>query len=134
MKNIVLCGSMAFIGKMRECAEILSGRGFVPILPDEDDWGLIGEDERNEYKKKVSRAYFDKIAHQSTWAILVVNEAKNGRDNYIGANTFAEIALAFYFGKKIYVLNGLYKPFADELLAWDAQMIFGDLEVMQTQC
>ena len=127
MKNIVLCGSMAFIGKMKECAKSLSENGFVPIVPDEDIGGLIGESEKNEYKRKVSRIHFDKIADRNTYAILVVNERKNDKDNYIGANTFAEIALAFYFGKKIYILNDLYEPYSDELLAWESQFLMGDV-------
>ena len=128
MKNIVLCGSMTFISKMKEIAKSLSENGFTPIIPDEDNWGILNESEKNEYKRKVSRAHFDKIACQDTYAILVINERKNNKDNYIGANTFAEIALAFYFGKKIYILYGLYEPYSDELLAWGALRLNGKLQ------
>jgi len=127
MKTIVLSGSMVFIDKMRELSEVLSDMGFVPIIPNEDNWSELNEDEINEYKAKMSRQYFDKIADKDTHSILVVNESKNNVDNYIGANTFAEIALAFYFGKKIYVLNDIYKPYADELLAWGSQVLNGDI-------
>ena len=77
MNNIVLCGSMVFIDKMKECAKSLSENGFAPIIPSEDNWGLISESERNEYKRRMSRNHFDKVADQNTYGILVVNESKN---------------------------------------------------------
>jgi len=121
---------MVFIEKMREYSEILHEMNFRPIIPSKDDWTEIREADINKYKAKVSRGHFDKVADKNTYAILVVNEPKNGLDNYIGANTFAEIALAFYFRKKIYLLNGIYKPYADELLAWDAHTLNGDISGM----
>jgi len=92
---------MTFIEKMKDFSPMLSEIGFVPIVPDESNSGEICDKDINEYKRKVSRDHFNKIADKNTHAILVVNESKNGEDNYIGANTFAEIALAFYFEKKM---------------------------------
>ena len=128
MKSIVLCGSMTFIGKMKSFSSILSEMGYVPIIPEEDSWHEIRDENINEYKSKVSRDHFSKIADKNTCAILVVNERKNGKDNYIGANTFAEIALAFYFEKEIYILNGIYPPYKDELLAWGSQTLNGNIQ------
>jgi len=132
MKNIVLCGSMTFVDEMQECAEVLRGMGFVPIVPIEDDWNNICETEINAYKAKVSRRHFDRIADVATWGILVVNKRKNNVDNYIGANSFAEIALAFYFGKRIFLLHDMYEPYVDELSAWGVEALGGDvLEIIQ---
>jgi len=128
MKNIVLCGSMTFIDKMKDVSVVLSEMGFVPILPEEGDWSEIKDDDVNEYKRKVSRGHFDKIADSTTQAIFVVNESKNGINNYIGANTFAEIALAFYIGKEIYILNGMYEPYKDELSAWGCRALDGNVQ------
>ena len=128
MKNIVLCGSMTFIEKMKDFSAILSKMGFAPIIPEEEKWSEMSDEKINEYKRKVSRDHFDKIADKNTYAILVVNESKNGKENYIGANTFAEIAMAFYFEKEIYVLNGMYYLYKDELLAWDVQMLNGNIQ------
>jgi len=128
MRNIVLCGSMTFIEKMKALSVTLSKMGFIPIIPEEDKWGEIKDEDINEYKRKVSRDHFNKIADKNTHAIFVVNESKNGKDNYIGANTFAEIALAFYFGKDIYILNDMYQPYKDELLAWGSQILNGNIE------
>jgi len=134
MMTIVLCGSMTFIERMREISETLSEMGFVPIIPEVGDWSEIKDEDVNEYKRKVSRDHFDKIADSATQAIFVVNESKNGKDksvidNYIGANTFAEIALAFYFRKQIYILNGMYEPYKDELLAWGCRALNGDIQL-----
>jgi len=130
MKNIVLCGSMNFIEKMKDISITLSAMGVVPIIPEEDKWNKIKAEDVNEYKSKVSRDHFDKIADENTQAILVVNESKNGINNYIGANTFAEIALAFYFEKEIYVLNEIYQPYRDELLAWGVQALGGNIQLV----
>ena len=62
--------------------------------------------DRNRYLRIAPdfiRMHFDKIANSD--AILVVNLEKNGIKNYIGGNTFAEIMLAFYLKKKIFLLN-----------------------------
>ena len=126
--NIVLCGSMTFIEKMKDLSATLSKMGFAPIIPDQDSWGDTSNEDINEYKRKVSRNHFDKIADKDTAAILVVNESKNDKDNYIGANTFAEIALAFYFAKEIYILNDIYQPYKDELLAWGSQVLNGSIQ------
>ena len=127
MKNIVLCGSMTFIENMKSLSVTLSEMGFVPIVPSEDSLKEAGHEGINEYKRRVSRDHFDKIADKSTYAILVVNESKGGKDDYIGANTFAEIALAFYFEKKIYILHGIYQPYEDELLAWGSRLLNGNV-------
>ncbi|MCL2407472.1 MAG: hypothetical protein FWC95_06030 [Defluviitaleaceae bacterium] len=125
MKRIVICGSMSAISKMKDVAKQLEIMDYTPILPDEGD---IPEGKFNEYKKDVSMKHFNAISHESTYAVLIVNEAKRGIDNYIGANSFAEIALAFYFGKKIFLLNDIYTPYADELAAWGAVTLNNDLQ------
>ena len=58
----------------------------------------------------------------------MVNEAKGGIKNYIGPNSFAEIAFGFYFHKQVYLLNDIYLPYQDELLGWDVIPLKGDLK------
>lgn len=130
MSKIVISGSMQFLQKMEKCKEPLKKKGFEIILPEEDDWSSIKPEEINEYKKFVSKKHFDAIADSNTSAILVVNEPKRGIPNYIGANTFAEIAIAFYFGKQVYLLNDIYEPYSDELLAWGAIPLEGNISAL----
>lgn len=40
-------------------------------------------------------------------AILVLNHAKNGIKGYIGTSSLMEIGVAYYLGKKIFLLNPL---------------------------
>jgi hypothetical protein len=49
------------------------------------------------------RKHFNKVADSD--AILVINLERHGIKNYIGGNTFAEIMVAFYLNKKIFLLN-----------------------------
>ena len=60
--------------------------------------------------------------------VLIVNETKDNIENYIGPNTFAEISCAFYFNKKIYLLNDYYVPYIDELVGWGTINLKGNLD------
>jgi len=128
MYKIVVCGSMSSIEKMKNIANQLDLMGYATILPNEDDWGSIPKEKISEYKGKVSMGHFSEIAKEDVCAILVVNEMKNGIDNYIGANSFAEIAIAFYFEKKIFLLHDIYDPFRDELLGWGVKSLNGEID------
>lgn len=121
--RIVLCGSQTFIPNFFELKDILSKKGNEIIIPREfiDDIS----------KKEASLLHFKEIENKITDALLIVNETKNGIDNYIGANTFAELALGFYKGKKIYLLNDIYEPFREELSAWEVVCLKGNLEGLE---
>lgn len=72
--------------------------------------------------------HFDEICKDEIDVLSAVNDTKNNIENYIGHNTFAEIAMAFYKQKKVYVLNDLYEPYLDELEGWGVIPLKGDLE------
>lgn len=93
--------------------------GFNVLLPVECMQGLD--------KIIASRAHLDRVIDSNNEAILIVNETKNGIENYIGANSFAEIAFGFYFKKKVYLLNDVYEPYKDELIGWGVIPLKGDL-------
>ena len=95
MKTIVICGSMKFKDKILEINDKLENLGFKTELPKECIEGIP--------KEKASRAHFKRIQNEDTDAIIVVNCDKNELKNYIGPNSFAEIAFAFYFNKKIFL-------------------------------
>src|SRR2546427_12420212 len=54
-------------------------------------------------KRRESRKHFHKIERSD--AILVLNYTVRGFPHYIGGSTFAEIAVAFSMGKKIFLVN-----------------------------
>ncbi len=119
MKRIALCGSMKTKDDLIKAGEELERRGIRVLLPIECLY--------NEPKIIASRAHFTRIIDEDTEAILVVNSPKNNIPNYIGANTFAEIAFAFYYHKKIYLLNDIYEPYKEELEGWGAISLHNNL-------
>jgi len=119
MKNIVLCGSMKVKDKIIECSKKLEEDGYNVLLPVECMQGID--------KIIASRAHLDRVIDPKNKIFLIVNETKNGIENYIGANSFAEIAFGFYFKKRVYLLNDIYEPYKDELIGWKVVPIKGDL-------
>ena len=118
--NVVLCGSMKFKTEIIKISDRLKALGFNVLLPEECM--------RGEAKLIASRAHFNRIADPNNGIVLVVNATKNGIPNYIGPNTFAEIALGFYYNKKVFLLNDIYQPYDDELLGWNVNCLKGNLE------
>ena len=119
MNNIVLCGSMKVKDKIIECSKELEKIGYHVELPIECMQGLD--------KIIASRAHLDRVIDSKNEIILIVNETKNGINNYIGPNSFAEIAFGFYFKKRVYLLNDIYEPYQDELIGWGIIPLKGDL-------
>ena len=77
MKNIVLCGSMKVKDKIIERAKELEEMGYNVLLPVECMQGLD--------KLIASRAHLDRVIDPNNEIILVINETKNGIENYVGA-------------------------------------------------
>lgn len=117
--NIVLCGSMKVKDKIIEISNELEKMGYNVLLPVECMQGLE--------KVIASRAHFDRISNPDNQAILIVNVTKNGIENYVGPNSFAEIAFGFYFNKKVFLLNDIYEPYKDEIIGWNIKCLNGDL-------
>lgn len=127
---IVICGSMSHYPMMLKIREALENRRFATIIPEDEsrlkDAGLTQEAYFN-FKKKVSEEYFRKIRQKKVYGILVVNCQKHGQENYIGPNTFAEIAIAVNAKKSVFLLNDFYDPVNDELIAWRVYPLKGNL-------
>lgn len=128
-KRVVVCGSMLFYNEMIACQKKLLALGVDAIIPKDEDFlpNNISEEEFRNFKKKVSSAYLKKIREKETGAILVYNAPKNGKQNYIGANTFVEIAMAFVWNRKIYLYNDIYEQYEDELMAWECICLNGNM-------
>ena len=122
MKRIVLCGSRKFKDNIIELEKNLRNNGYEVIVPKEF---LVPMP-----KKEHSMLHFSEIANERTACILVVNEDKGDIKNYIGPNSFAEIAMAFYHGKKVFLKNDIYEPYQDELVGWEVIPLKGDLKKM----
>ena len=115
----------------------LKERGFtvrvpvsVAIMKKKNDFevshfkGVVSYKDRGRFIRK----NFRDIA--SSDAILVINNTKKGIVGYIGTNVLMEIAMAFYFKKKIYIWNHYPSnaSFVEELACFGAVVINQDLD------
>lgn len=123
MKRIVLCGSRTFKDYIINIGRKLEQEGFEVVIPKEFFTPMP--------KREHSMLHFSEIQNERTDYVLIINEEKNGKKNYIGANSFAEIAMGFYFGKKVFLKNDIYEPYADELIGWGVIPLKGHLENME---
>ncbi len=128
-QRIVICGSMSFYGDMLDIQNSFKGNGIPSIVPEAEDQYTAGlsEDDFAAFKRRVSFQYLKKIRALETVAILAVNRDKHGIPDYIGPNTFAEIAIAFAQQKKLFLLQGVPNDYVDELQAWGIISLDGSL-------
>ncbi|MEK7669022.1 MAG: hypothetical protein AAB350_00305 [Patescibacteria group bacterium] len=130
--KITICGSIKFFDEMVGFQKQLKANGhevFMPIkVVGVDYWSEDGKS-RIEAKKGLGlvNEHLNKI--EKSDAILVANYTKGDIKNYIGANTFIEMAFAHHNGNKIFILNPLpnQKYINDELVSFDGIVLNGDL-------
>jgi len=133
--RIALTASMVFSKELVAAAEALQKQGHEIVLPADAEayasWKkpmeAAAEGTVNKLHGDLIRGYFDEIKNCD--AVLVLNYTKNGVGNYIGGNTFLEMAFAHVLNKKLFVLNPLPElSYSDELRALQPLTILdGDL-------
>lgn len=92
---------------MVDIAKMLSEHGVNVIIPEAES-SLIHQlslFDFEEFKRNVSFAYLRKIRDPKTYAVLAINLDQHKILNYIGPNTFAELAVAFAQSKKCIYFN-----------------------------
>ena len=132
--RIAICSRLSFAKEMIETKKKLEAMGHTPLVSNftEDFIGVSDEqkqamNQQSFREKDVIREFYKKI--QTCDAILVLNYAKKGIENYIGGNTLMEIGFAHVHYKKIFLMNPipeipLYKA---EIEGVDPTIIHGDL-------
>lgn len=133
--TIAICGSLTFHNEMRDAEKALAALGhtvFVPKSLSLIESGSFRKPETvvermaAEAKYDFIREHFRKI--ESAEAVLVVNPPHKGIPGYIGGNTFLEMGVAFFLGKKIYVLNPLPRmDYELELVSMHPIVLKGDI-------
>lgn len=134
--KITLCGSIKFFNEMESLKiqlETFKHEVYLPLkISGVDYWSEDGAG-RVHAKTELDliRKHLDKIKKSD--AILVVNITKGDITNYIGANTFVEMAFAQYENKKIFILNPLpdQKYINDELLSFGTICINNELTLIK---
>lgn len=129
-RHVVLIGSMGVYHQVLEIAQNLASIGIRAIVPDAEDDTVqqLSLFDFEQFKRRVSLAHLRRIRDPRTYCVLAVNPDRHGIINYIGPNTFAEIAVAFAQSKKIYLLQGMPEAYMDELSAWRSINLRGNLQ------
>lgn len=116
--TIAICASMRFLKEMAEAEKKLQKMGFQVLVPE----GLILHRQKSWSPPKTAKGRIDgKIKHDfirkhfqiiiDSDAILVLNYTKDGVKNYIGPNSFLEMGIAYFLGKKIFLINPIPKTY-----------------------
>ena len=120
--KITIVGNMTFLKKFEEAKNFLEQRGHEVIVPEKDP---MPEPIPPSHKKRAMEKFNENLKKSD--AILVMNYTKDGKENYIGANSLMEIGMAFILQKKIFALNSFPEFCKDELKAIEVQVLNGDL-------
>jgi len=136
--KITICGSMKFFQEMRVVKKKLENLGHTVLVPKDLDiennipveaQQHLSTDELIAAKIEYDfiRDHFKKINEAD--AILVLNYEKKGIPNYIGGNTFLEMGLAFWLGKKIFLLHPVpdSMEYMTEMHAMQPVVLHGDI-------
>lgn len=122
---------MQFDPNMTELAEELTRRGYEVDKPNVVEGHVYADnlDANAELKRGFIDEHFAKM--NTSEAILVVNETKNGVEHYIGGNTLMEIAYAYSQGLDIFLLNPVPElPYADEIRGVHPIILGGSLDAL----
>jgi hypothetical protein len=119
---------MSFHPEMLTFRERLEQAGIPSLAPDDDEHMFGSGTISAAMKRKASFAHIRRIKDPRTFGICVLNYDKYGVASYIGANSFAEIAVATTASKRVFLVNGIPDAYKDELLAWGVTPLFGRLQ------
>lgn len=143
-REVVICSSAAFYRQVIEVEKELKKLGFKVAMPltanimkKKNDFNVdhykTWYKNPNDYKRKtfLTKHHFKKVIKGDV--ILVLNYEKNGIAGYIGGAVLAEMMMALYFGKKIYVLNPIPESvsYKEELYATMPIVLNGDLSLIK---
>ncbi len=130
---ITICGSSTFAEEMGKAAELLEGKGHVVYVPEPlvtEAWYQenYGREHFLEMKPVFIKRHFDKIENSD--GILIMNMEKKGIKGYLGSNTLMELAVAYFLGKKIFLLHPVHDdhPHFEEIAALGSTVLHGNLD------
>ncbi len=109
-------------GRKLYFGEYIEANGRIDAFPASHEiWNL---------KESAIRDHYEKI----DWAdaILVVNHEKRGVPGYVGGNTLIEMGVAFFQGKKIFLLNPVSGTlsYKQEIMGMKPEILNGDLSLV----
>jgi len=136
--KITICGSQTFCNEMEAAEKYLIEKGFQVFSPElfkTEEWFQEnhGRAELLRMKPIWTQGQFKKI--QDSEAILIMNHEKKGIKGYFGSNTLMELSVAFFLGKKIFLLNPIDEnhPHFEELSGMELVVLAGDLDNLEKE-
>jgi len=134
--KITICGSQTFCKEMEETQKYLMKKDFQVFAPElfvTEEWFQEKHSREELLKMKPiwTQNQFKKI--QNSDAILILNHKKKGIQGYFGSNTLMELSVAFFLGKKIFLLNPFNEehPHFEELIGMKLIVLNGDLDKLE---
>lgn len=131
--KITICGSCTFAEEMGKAQKYLEERGLEVFVPDPlvtEEWYQENHGRENflDMKPVWTQKHFKKIENSD--AVLILNHEKKGIKGYFGSNTLMEFTVAYYLGKKIFLLHPIEEnhPHFEELIAIDVTVLNGALD------
>lgn len=122
--DIVICGSMSHKDGWMQVAEALRARGLKVATPDINEAAGVKKDKGFYIRQHIAKISASK-------AILAYNADKNGIENYIGGNTFMEIAVAFAYEKQVYLFKDVPDlSYGEEIKAINPIILHGDISII----
>ena len=133
---ITICGSCTFAEKMGEAADQFKKKGHEVLTPEPlvtEEWYQENHGRENflEMKPVWTQNHFKSI--QNSDAVLILNHEKKGINGYFGSNTLMELSVAFFLGKKIFLLHPINEdhPHFGELIGMKTIVLNGDLDSLE---
>ncbi len=141
--KITICSSAFFTNEAYEIKQKLEEKGHeVFVYPNEVEVNgktihareyynmrknILTDDLLNIKTKLIDR-HIEKIKESD--AVLILNLDKDGKDGYIGGNTFLEMGIAYYLNKKIFIWKKTLAnlPYFEEVMALKPVIINEKLE------
>jgi nucleoside 2-deoxyribosyltransferase len=139
-KMIVICSSASFYKHVNEIADKLEKMGFAVEVPStakrmkkESNYDVTriktwyDRPEDAVLKHSLAMEHFDKIAKGD--AVLIVNDDKPNKPQYIGPNAMMEWGLAYYLKKPVFLMYGLDREHNayEEMIGMTTAVLDGDL-------
>lgn len=139
--KIMVCGSMSFAKEMLEFKKRLEAMGHTVDVPTDAAKIASGNHDSNDFdanykhcvENDIIRTHFKMVEDND--AILILNYDKDGIGGYIGASSLMEIGLAYYIGKKIFLLKAPPKEseqrWAHEIRIMQPTILNGNLSLIK---
>lgn len=124
---------MSFSKEMYEAEQKLSQLGHQPFLPDMTEANYKGMTAEQIQKLKDVYMWHHIHTMEKSDAVIVLNYNKKGFQGYIGANTFLEMAIAWYRKMPIFILNDIDAtlPTYEEIIGMKPVFLHGKLEAVK---